>query len=140
MAYHYVEPEVAGELGPGTVMDTNVDPPVVSRLEYRFTDWLGDSIVESFPCYLVTAELGEQIQQGALDGATLDEVEVTLSPEAEELLDQPLPPWKWLKVTGDAFRSDFGISADRRLVVSDRALDLLRQGVLGNADIEAAEE
>ncbi|HKN98480.1 MAG TPA: hypothetical protein VJX10_15280 [Pseudonocardiaceae bacterium] len=140
MVFYYVEPEVAGELGPSTVMDTTVHPPDVSRLEYRFTDWLGDSIVESFPCYIVTDELGKQIQQGELDGATLDEVAVTLSPEAEELLDQPLPPWKWLKVTGQAFQSDFGISDDRRLVVSERAMDVLRQGALENADIEATEE
>ena len=84
MAYHYVEPEVAGELSPGTAMNTTVHPPVVSRLEYRFTDWLGDSIVESFPCYLVTDELGEQIQQSGLGGAALDDVEAILSPEADE--------------------------------------------------------
>ena len=138
MAYYYVEPEVAGELGPGTVMDTTVHPPVVSRLEYRFTDWLGDSIVESFPCYLVTDELGKQIQQAELGGVAVDDVEVTLSPEAEELLDQPLPAWKWLKITGQAFQADFGMADDNRLVVSDRALDVLRQSRLENADVEEA--
>lgn len=138
MAYYYLEPEVAGELGPGTVMDTTVHPPVVSRLEYRFTDWLGDSLVESFPCYLVTDELAGQIEEATLDGAALDDVQVTLSPEAEELLDQPLPSWKWLKITGKAFQSDFGISDDNRLTVSERAMDVLRQGTLTNADIEEA--
>jgi hypothetical protein len=138
MAYYYVEPEVSGELGPGTLMDTTVHPPVVSRLEYRFTDWMGDSIVESFPCYLVTDELAKQIQKAGLGGVALDNVEVTLAPEAEELLDQPLPSWKWLKVTGHAFESDFGVSGDKRLVVSDRAMDVLRQGRLENADIEEA--
>lgn len=58
---YYVEPEVAGELGPGSVVDSSVHPPVVSRLEYVFTDWLGDCIVETFPCYIVTADAADSI-------------------------------------------------------------------------------
>lgn len=138
MAFHYVEPEVAGELGPGTVMDTTVHPPLVSRLEYRFTDWLGDGLVESFPCYLVTVDVAKRIEAAALRGAELADVDVTLAPEAGELMDRPLPAWRWLRVTGPAFDGDFGISDDQRLVVSDRALDILRQGELANADIEDA--
>jgi len=139
VAFYYVEPEVAGELGPSSVVDTTSHPPVVSRLEYRFTDWLGDGIVESFPCYIVTDELAKKLSEANVTGLAFDEVTVTLSPEADELIDQPIPSWKWLKVTGQAFRDDIGVSDDHRLVASDRALDVFRQGGLANADIDEAQ-
>lgn len=139
MAFHYVEPEVAGELGPNSVVDTSVHPPAVSRLEYRFSDWLGDGIVESFPCYIVTEELAGTITAGGLTGATLADVQVSLSPEAEELITQPLPAWRWLQITGEAFNADFGVSDDHRLVVSEAALEILRHNGLDNADIEEAD-
>jgi hypothetical protein len=49
MDFYAIEPEVAGELGEGTVMDTSVHPPRVSAVEYVITDWLGDDIIESYP-------------------------------------------------------------------------------------------
>jgi hypothetical protein len=103
VAYYYVEPEVSGGIGCGTAMDSSVHPPVVSRLVYEFVDWLGDGLITSFPCFLVTTDLAKQIEQAGLDGFLFDEVTVTLTPEAKELMDRPLPPWKWLKITGEAF-------------------------------------
>ena len=55
--YWLVSPEVAGELGDGTVMDTAVHPPWVSRLHHRFQGWLGDDLLECFPCFLTTARI-----------------------------------------------------------------------------------
>lgn len=136
MAFYYVEPEVAGELGPGSVVDSSVHPPVVSRLEYVFTDWLGDCILETFPCYVVTAAVADSITATGLTGVAFDEVTISLSEEAEELIDGELPEWKWLKVTGTPEGSDFGISGDHRLVISDQAREVLEAGGMANADIE----
>lgn len=138
MAYYQVEPEVAGELGPHSVVDTSVHPPVVSRLEYVFTDWLGDCILETFPCYIVTDDAAAAISAAGLTGVAFDDVTVSLSDEAEELIDRDLPAWKWLKVTGQPLATDFAISDDHRLVISDRARDILAQGGISNADIEEA--
>lgn len=139
MPFHYVEPEVAGELGPNSIVDASVHPPLVSHLEYRFTDWLGDDIVETFPCFIVTEKLATHLAGTDLTGITLADVEVTLSPEAHELLTEELPAWKWLQITGIAFLNDFGVSDDQRLVVSDNALAALRNGSLDNVDLETAE-
>jgi hypothetical protein len=139
MAHYYVEPEVAGELGPNSVVDTSVHPPAVSHLEYRFTDWLGDSVLETFPCYIVTDELAKNIAEQGLSGVTFADVEVTLSPEAEELLNVQLPTWTWFKITGEPFNTDFGVSEDQRLVVSEKALEVLRQAGISHADVEEAE-
>ena len=49
--------EVAGGLGPQSVLDSSTNPPVVSVLHYDFVSWLGDDIVASFPCSIVTSVL-----------------------------------------------------------------------------------
>lgn len=71
MAYYTVEPEVAGELGPGTVFDRSTRPVTVTQLEYVFTNRLGDPIVESTPCFLVTEGLAERMQHSGLTGFAL---------------------------------------------------------------------
>jgi hypothetical protein len=137
MKYYTLAPEVAGELGDDTEMDTTVHPPVVTHLHYEFSDWLGDDLVESFPCFLITAERGEEAASAGLSGFVLADLETSVSPEAEELLDgQQLPPFRWLQLTGQPGTDDFGQTAQARLVVSRRALDLLRRGALENCDVE----
>src|SRR5437870_3724604 len=86
MAFYYVEPEVAGRLGPNSVLDTTVHPPVVSRLEYEFSDWLGDGIVETFPCYIVTEDLAGKISDAALDFGLSADHRLVVSRSALSLL------------------------------------------------------
>jgi len=140
MNYFLLEPEVAGELGDGTVMDTSVHPPVVSRLQYVIQDWLGDEILESTPCFVVTEHLAGLIEAAGLSGYRLAGAEVVLGEDAEELADGPidLPKFQWLQLPGSAGTDDFGASSNGSLVVSERALDVLRQGALNNCDIEPA--
>ena len=38
MAFYSLEPEVAGELAEGTVMDTSVHPPIVTSVHYELAD------------------------------------------------------------------------------------------------------
>lgn len=125
--FYVVEPEVAGGVGPHSVMDGSVHPPVVSRLHYVFDGWLGDEIVESFPCFLVTEALSIRLAQAGLTGFEIDAVEVTAS---DQFLDahpgQQLPPFVWLKVDGIAGGDDFGIGPDLRLVVSSKALQAIQ--------------
>lgn len=136
MAFHTVEPEVAGELGPRTEYDRSTRPPGVTRLEYVFTGWLGDPLVESTPCFLVSETLGERLEAAGLVGFRLDDVVVSTSPEGDELIDRELPRWRWLRLTGSPGHDDFGVNDDVVLVVSSRALGLLRRAGLENADVD----
>lgn len=72
-----LEPEVAGELGDESVLDTTVHPPRVFKLQYRFIGWLGDDLLETFPCYIVTESLASALLSARLTGFELDEVELT---------------------------------------------------------------
>lgn len=52
--YYVVEPEVAGGFGINTVFTrTEGKPMVVHKLHYEFDGWLGDSLLETTPCYIV---------------------------------------------------------------------------------------
>jgi len=135
-AYYNLSPEVAGGLGERTVMDSSVHPPRVQRLHYEMEGWLGDELLESFPCFIVTARVKDALIGLGASGCTFDSVEVSKSPTFEELYpDRQLPPFFWLKVHGRAGADDLGLSEDHRLVASKRVLDLLKALDLANCDI-----
>jgi hypothetical protein len=137
MKFYYIEPEVSGGWGDNTIVNTDSRPPVVSKLHYEFDGWLGDVLLESFPVFILTEQARKKI--GSLDptGVSFHEVEITTSEQFEELFpDLQLPAFVWLRPTGSAGRDDFGVAADRRLVVSERVLSILKVLGLAHADIE----
>jgi hypothetical protein len=133
--FYVVEPEVAGGWGKNTVF-TGVPgkPTVVHKLHYQFDGWLGDELLESTPCYIVTERLAHKMEQADLSGVNFDEVEVTKSEQFEELYpNRSLPKFVWLKVNGKPGQDDFGVAPGLRLIVSDRALHVLMDGGLSHA-------
>ena len=135
MAFTVLEPEVAGGLGPKTVLDPSVHPPLIKRLHYEFEGWLGDDLVESFPCFVVSERLARELQQSSLAGFVLDDVKVTTSPEFDELHPElRLPKFRWLRITGIAGRDDFGLGKDHRLVASEAAMGVLSRFKIEHAD------
>lgn len=138
MAYFALQPEVAGGLGENTVLDASTHPPAVSKLHYSFDGWLGDELLESFPCYIVTARLRDVLEQATATGCKFADVEVTKSETFEELYPgRALPEFFWLQVDGRAGADDFGVSEDFQLVVSQPTLLLMQSKAnLSHCDIE----
>lgn len=138
--FFIIEPEVAGGFGDSTVLDTDVHPPVVSNLEYRFEEWLGDELLGSFPCFIITKSAARKLNESQLSGFTLGPVYVTKSAEFGALHPHTsLPDFLRLEVKGTAGVDDLGLAADHRLVVSQACMDALRTFQLDNADIEEIE-
>jgi hypothetical protein len=134
-----LSPEVAGELGENTRLDSSVHPPKVSHLHHRFEGWLGDDLIEAFSCFLVSSDLARALEAERLVGFSLDEVEVSVSPEFQELYPgHTLPDFRWLKVTGENRDADFRLTPNFRLEVSSRALEVLRRFNIAHAAVEAA--
>jgi len=134
MKYFYVEPEVAGGLGKNTVMNRDVHPPIVSELNYHFDGWLGDELLETFPCFIASEIVKQKLLEAQFTGVGFDQVEITLSDEFQELYpDRQLPKFVWLRVEGAAGQDDFGTAPDGRLIVSERALVLLRERGISHA-------
>lgn len=135
--YYQIEPEVAGGWGEGTEADTTCHPPVVTKLTYEFEGWLGDSIVESFPCFIITEKLAGSIIQSDLSGYKLSECEISTTATFIEFYpDLVLPKFVWLKINGQAGNDDFGINTTQELVLSEKALQTLKNHSLNNCDIE----
>jgi hypothetical protein len=130
-SFYRLEPEVAGGLGPQTVMRRDRHPPKVERLHYVFDGWLGDDLLESFPSFIVTRSMADALKRESLSGFSLKDVKVSTSEQFAELHPgRQLPEFRWLDVTGVPGVDDFGITAPGYLVVSERALHRLRQGRL----------
>ncbi|WP_052518354.1 hypothetical protein [Archangium violaceum] len=120
-------------------MNTSAHPPEVSHFHHRFEGWLGDELLEVFPCFLVSSLLAKALQEAGLAGFSLDDVEVSTSPEFQELYPgRPLPEFRWLKITGKDRDADFWLTPDFRLEVSSRTLEVLRRFKMAHAVIEAA--
>lgn len=136
MKYYELEPEVAGGIGDRSIMDTSVHPPRVDRLHIIVDGWLGDQLLETFPCFIVTLTLGKDLERSGLSGYVLDHVDIEKSDQFVEIYeDKELPAFKWLKVTGQSGDADFGISDQLTLITSARALDVMR-GRLENCEIK----
>ena len=141
MKYYVVEPEVAGGLGERTRIDRSTGKMVVTTLHYQFDGWLGDELLESTPCYIVSERMAHAIEQAQLTGVRFDEVEVTTSDQFREFYpNRQLPKFVWLKVEGKPGHNDFGIAQDLRLVTSERAIEVLKQiGISNMASIKPFE-
>ena len=126
MSRYVLEPEVAGGLGGATVANRLSHPPRVTELEYRFDGWLGDELLESFPCFIVSARIADALRQSKLSGFVLRSVRISCSAEFEKRKPRiVLPAFEWLDVVGTAGKADFGRDSKHRLVVSEAAKALL---------------
>jgi hypothetical protein len=138
MAYYNIEPEVSGQLGEKTIIDTSVHPSHVEYLHFVFCGWLGDDIIECFPVFLITGKLKSKLESIDLTGYKIDNCEIELSEEFK--LMQPnvqLPNFYWFKLTEEE-HNDFFIS-ENKLKVSETAYTVLSQVNLQHAIIEISD-
>ncbi len=129
---------MAGQLGDTTEIDYSVVPNRVLRLEYAFDDWLGDDLLVSHPVAIVTERLAEALERASLSGFELAELTVSRSETLEEIApDVELPPFRWLRLHGEAARDDLADSPDPRysIVVSQKALEVLRGFTLAQCEV-----
>lgn len=134
---YILEPEVAGGWGPGTQADTTVHPPVVRHLVHQFDGWLGDDLLETFPCFIVTERLAAAIKDSDLSGAQFEAIGIFESNLFKELHPSlGLPRFYRLKVAGTP-DADFTLDVQYRLRVTDAALFLLQRYNLANCNVSA---
>lgn len=135
--YYRLLPEVPGELGERTRMDRSFNPPKISYLHFIFSGWLGDELIECFPCYLVTDTLLKYLNDNGLTGFFIKEAEISYSSLFNELYpNRGRHEFKWLVITGQT-GDDFFLSPENYLVVTNRCLNVLKEhGNLNNCEIE----
>lgn len=122
--FRYVQPAVAGFWGEQTLVDMSVHPPIVHQLDYQFDGWLGDDILETFPCFIVSERLRGAIEDQEFTGVVFDKVIISRGKSLPE--DLILPTFYWLKVVGTPRQDDFAIAEDYRLIVSHAVYLMLK--------------
>jgi hypothetical protein len=136
MTYFILEPEVAGSFGSATTGDLRAKSLRIDKFNYEFDTWLGDALLEAVSTFIVTDRLKECLVDAHASGVAFGYVEVTKSEIFLDLYgDRPLPAFSWLQITGQAGKDDFGLSSSRRLVVSERMMNLLKAFELKYCDI-----
>lgn len=135
--HRYIEPEVAGELGNKTIIETQYFPPKVRELHFIFNGWLGDDIIECFPCFIVSEKLMNSILTNELTGVFFEEMRISKSEEFIEMYPaREIPKFYWAKITGKFGIDDFVIANDFRLVISEKAYGVLQLANVKNAIFE----
>ncbi|NMD56542.1 MULTISPECIES: hypothetical protein [Tsukamurella] len=136
---YVLEPEVAGGLGEGSVLDTSVHPPLLSRLEYEVMDWQGDDLISSFPVYLVSPRLLAAIEATRLTGFTVNpNCRVTVDEQCrDEVQGSGVLAFTWIDIHG-AVGDDLHITSDLLLGVSDRAWAVISSFTLNRCDVRGA--
>ena len=133
-----LSPEVAGVLGTDSQLDSSVHPPRVHRLHYEFDGPPSDDLVESFPCFVVSRQLGSALVAHGVSGFSLAPVHVTAN-EQLTVLGVAFAPrdddWRWLQVTGHPGVDDLWVDDVARLHVTARALAVLRTWNLGACEV-----
>jgi len=75
--FHFIEPEVIVGIGENTILDNNYNPPKVDQLDLEIEDWLGNDLMESYPCFIITESLKEGLEKSKFTGYdSIEEIEV----------------------------------------------------------------
>ena len=127
--FYKLEPEVSGELGENTELDASTHPPIVSKLHYAMDFWLGDDLLETFPCFLATDKLRTVLDSINVTGVAFDDVEVTFGEDFHERYPGgPLPRLHWMKPIGVPCKDDFGLIHPAYLIGSARVWEAMQEG------------
>ena len=137
MNYYTLEPEVACQLGEKSELDSRVHPPIVNKLHCIFDGWIGDDLLELFPCYIVTDKLKKGLKERKLTGYHFEDIVITKSDLFIELYpNKSLPQFFRLTVTGVKNKDDFVISDDNMLLVSEKAYSFLKKYNIDHCDVK----
>lgn len=124
--YFTIEPEVAGELGEGTILDNSKGFPEVKTLHFVFSGWLGDDLIECFPVFLVSERLKKYLEKSKFSGFSFANCVVSVSDNFILLQKNViLPDFFWLKINSDQ-RDDFFVNSDKILVLKDDILEEIK--------------
>jgi hypothetical protein len=137
MNKYIIEPEVAGQLGDSTILNHQTKPPIIEKLHYEFDDWLGDDFLAGFQCFICTEQLAQAIKKDNLSGYTFEECKITKSQLFDDLNEDglDLPVFFWFRVIGSD-NDDFFIVPNFTLVVSKRALNVLKEFNINHCDVK----
>jgi hypothetical protein len=126
--YNKLNPEVIVGLGERTVFLEKEAPfKIVIELHIQLEDWLGDDLMECFPCFIVTQELKKVLEISEFTGFEFSEMQVTKDEYFKDnyQLKRALPKFYWMKIIGEKGIDDLYISEDSCLMSDSRFTELI---------------
>lgn len=135
MKYFLLKPDVPGYLvnPKGTLANYSN----ISSVHYVLECFPTDDIFKCRRIYIVKEDLAYALARSEMTGFELKSCVVSKGDQFE--ISSPgykeLPELLWLYIDGVAGSDDFGISDNLKLIISERALELLKGFVIENADI-----
>lgn len=138
--YKKIQPEVIVGLGDNTEFLEKAAPfKTVIKLHINLEDWLGDDLMECYPCYIITENLKKLLEDNSFKGFEIQDMNVSLDENFENNYQQskPLPEFYRLKITGLRNNDDLFLDEERNLNISGAFLDFLESNVdLKHLEIE----
>jgi hypothetical protein len=146
MKLYFLEPEVAGGHGYKTIYGNELDIEIygksceVKYLHYEFDGWLGDELLESTPCFIISKKLDKELEQNKFKDYRLEDCLITVSDQFRELYpNKKLPsftrliPTGTVEKTGEYFKNwsghHFSISPKGELVVTADVLAFFKKSL-----------
>ena len=129
-----LDPQVAGELGENTVIDTSSHPPVVSHVDFVLDYPETDDLIQAFPVLLVSAEMADRLTAADVAGVALSGASVRPSEDCLAVYGAAgTGSYRRLEPVGTE-RDDCWLSNEFLICVSDRMMRILAQGIMKNCD------
>ena len=115
----------------------------VTFLHYEFYGWLGDELLTTHPCFIVTESLMNDIMSNGLEGVEFRDIKISLSDEFVELYGKIVLP-KFVEIKCkfvyeehlDNLTSDFYLTKYEDFIVSEKALFVLRHHTFDFCEIK----
>ena len=129
MKFHQVQAECSGELGDETVYDGKpTDRPLrIKELQFDFISVPHDALHCSMGQYVGWKELEHALLElNNLTGIEFHKVKIYADEQIKELHPEPLPKFRWFKITGEPYIDDFG-SIGLDIVISDRVMEIIKR-------------
>ena len=150
MMLYLLECEVAGGLGEDTIIDAQKN---ILYLDYEFAGYMGDEILETIASFVVTFNLAKDIENNNLSGYQFQKIGISTNEgfydfnQEEEIKDfgLRLMPIGTVKVNKDnTYQTwtgeDFCLSDTKCLVVTERALNVLKKHKMNYCEITELKE
>ncbi|WP_206743172.1 hypothetical protein, partial [Chryseobacterium sp. Leaf394] len=106
----------------------------VSKLHIKLEDWLGDDLMECYPCYLITENLKENLKNQTFTGYMIEDVEISMGEYFfnNYNVNKSIPKFYWLKINGDENKTDLYIGKEKKLFCSEKLLNFLTSNCVLN--------
>ncbi len=135
MKYYELEPEVAGGMGDMTeIVYEGYKMKEVTFLHYEFFGWLGDELLTTNRCFIVSDSLMNDIISSGLEGVEFRNIKMSFSMEYFSLFEKETVPrfveFKCKFVYEENINNvscDFYLSKYGKMIVSEKALSVLKQ-------------